>query len=471
MRFRPLLPGLLLTAATIAVPIGTASAHDPGGAHSASADAKRHELLSGTTTVPLVGTPNVHFVTTVPDLTSISGCFAKSAPYYYVSTVHSIGVYDVHDPLAPKLTGVLPNLVFENEAMNCGEKVIGGSVVRFVLVGIDQTQASTDDIAHIRPIGYDEFLVVDVTDPQHPTIRSRGKTSSSTHTVACVRETACDYVYTAGGSVIDLTDLDNPREIAVLDSPALGPNAAFSGGAGHKWNFDNAGYGIHTGSGGTAVYDVRDPAHPRLVTTTDANGVAAGWNDFIHHNSNRPNASSFTPGSTPSVARGNVVLVTEEDYENTDCATAGSFQTWYVEKLDGTPGAIHPLDRINPVDAGEGVALPQEAFCSAHWFDYHQSGIVAQGYYEGGLRLIDVREPRNLKEYGYFASGLSEVWDAYWVPERNSKGIATGRRTNIVYTADLVRGLDVFTVDLPGTTTTGGTLPLLTSALGGRTVL
>jgi len=219
------------------------------------------------------------------------------------------------------------------------------------------------------------------------------------------------------------------------------------------------------------VYDVRDPAHPRLVTTTDANGVAAGWNDFIHHNSNRPNASSFTPGSTPSVARGNVVLVTEEDYENTDCATAGSFQTWYVEKLDGTPGAIHPLDRINPVDAGEGVALPQEAFCSAHWFDYHQSGIVAQGYYEGGLRLIDVREPRNLKEYGYFASGLSEVWDAYWVPERNSKGIATGRRTNIVYTADLVRGLDVFTVDLPGTTTTGGTLPLLTSALGGRTVL
>ncbi len=209
MRFRPLLPGLLLTAATIAVPIGTASAHDPGGAHSASADAKRHELLSGTTTVPLVGTPNVHFVTTVPDLTSISGCFAKSAPYYYVSTVHSIGVYDVHDPLAPKLTGVLPNLVFENEAMNCGEKVIGGSVVRFVLVGIDQTQASTDDIAHIRPIGYDEFLVVDVTDPQHPTIRSRGKTSSSTHTVACVRETACDYVYTAGGSVIDLTDLDN----------------------------------------------------------------------------------------------------------------------------------------------------------------------------------------------------------------------------------------------------------------------
>jgi hypothetical protein len=94
------------------------------------------------------------------------------------------------------------------------------------------------------------------------------------------------------------------------------------------------------------------------------------------------------------------------------------------------------------------------AFCSAHWFDVHQSGIVAQGFYEGGLRLIDVRDPRDLKEYGYVASGLSEVWDAYWVPQRNKNGVAGGNKTNIVYTVDAVRGLDVYTVDLPGSATT-----------------
>ncbi|HEY3006093.1 MAG TPA: hypothetical protein VGJ44_27340 [Kribbellaceae bacterium] len=468
---RSLVLGLVLA---LAVPAGLglppAAAHDPGGALTRT-DAKRHEFLTAGTSVPLVGTPNVHFVTNVPDVTAISGCFAKSAPYFYTSTVHSIAVYDVHDPLAPQLTGLLPDLVFENEAMNCGEKKVDGSLVRFVLVGIDLTQASTDDIAHVRPVGYDEFLVVDVTDPHHPTIRSRAKTSSSTHTVTCVRDTACDYVYTAGGSVVDLTDLDNPRELTVLsDSPAMRPNAAFSDGVGHKWNFDTAGYGVHTGSGGSAVYDVRDPAHPKLVTSTDATGTAPGWNDFIHHNSDRPNAGAFQPGTAPSVANGNVLLVTEEDYENTDCATAGSFQTWYVDKLDGTPAAIHPLDRINPVDPGEGVALPDEAFCSAHWFDFHPSGIVAQGYYQGGLRLIDVRDPRNLVEFGYFAPGLSEVWDAYWVPVRNSQGIATGRKTNIVYTADLVRGLDVYTVDLPGSDTGGGLpMPLLTA--GGKTLL
>ncbi len=201
------------------------------------------------------------------------------------------------------------------------------------------------------------------------------------------------------------------------------------------------------------------------MATTDENGVKGPWNDFIHHNSARPNASKFAPGQAPSLSRGNVLLVTEEDYENTDCATAGSLQTWSVGSLDGTPGTIHPLDRINPVDLGEGVSAPQMAFCSAHWFDVHQSGIVAQGYYEGGLRLIDARDPKDLKEYGYVASGLSEVWDAYWVPQHNKKGVASGtKKTNIVYTVDIVRGLDVYTVDLRGSTPTA---PLLGSLPGG----
>jgi hypothetical protein len=452
----------LLSVVPVALAVGLAapaSAHD---GHGTSEDwkAKREAYVAGTS-VPLLSSPNVRLVTSVPAASAISGCFAKSAPYFYVSGVDAISVFDVSDPLAPKLTGVLDNLLFENEAMNCGERTVAGVTTRFVLVGIDAAQASSDDISHVGT--FDEFLVVDVTDPTRPYIRSRVETSSSTHTVTCVRDTACNYVYTAGGghfSIVDLTDLDAPREVGTATSPALGYNAQFGGGAGHKWNFDDAGYGIHTGSGGSAVFDVRDPVHPKLVTSTDGDGTAPGWNDFIHHNAARPHASRFTPGAPPAVDNGNVLLVTEEDYVNTDCATAGSFQTWYVEKLDGTPEAIHPLDRINPVDVGEGVALPDMAFCSAHWFDYHQSGVVAQAFYEGGLRLIDVRDPRNLQEYGYFASGLSEVWDAYWVPERNSKGVATGRKTNIVYTTDLVRGLDVFTVDLPKSPTAPSLLPV-----------
>jgi hypothetical protein len=108
-----------------------------------------------------------------------------------------------------------------------------------------------------------------------------------------------------------------------------------------------------------------------------------------------------------------------------------------------------PLDLINPVKVGDGLSAPVGGFCSAHWFDFHQSGIIAQGYYQQGLRFIDVRDARDLKQYGYFTSGASEVWDAYWVPERNKNGVRTGRKSNVVYATDLVRGLDVLEVDLP----------------------
>ncbi|MDQ3485746.1 MAG: hypothetical protein M3445_10125 [Actinomycetota bacterium] len=423
--------------------------------------------------VPLATSDNIELVNTVFKPGAIAGVFSPSAPYFYVSTLESIDVYDVEDPLNPVLAGTLPQAVFENEAMNYGERTNKrGKTTRFVLVGVDLTQASSDDPQHNNLDGASEVIVVDVTDPTEPFIRSRTPATTSTHTVACVNVRSCTTAYTAGSrpgrySIINLSDLDNPREVdarpgvkgkQAFPSPASGPGGPLT--AGHKWNFDGAGYGFHTGGAGTAVFDVSRPRAPRLVTTTGAAGVQPGWNDFIHHNSARPNARAFAPYSPPSVRNGNVALITEEDYENTDCATAGSFQTWKVTTLSGKPSAVRPLDRINPVtEGGGGISPPKNAFCSAHWFDYHPSGIVALATYAGGLRLIDVRDPKNLEQYGYATFGASEVWDAYWAPKRNKQGEAIGK-SNIVYTVDLVRGIDVYSVTLPGQRGAASTVPL-----------
>ena len=144
-----------------------------------------------------------------------------------------------------------------------------------------------------------------------------------------------------------------------------------------------------------------------------------------------------------------MLLVTEEDYEQTDCAQAGSFQTWHVKRLDGTRSAIVPLDKVELADLGN-FPLPQGAFCSAHWFDYRPGGIVAVGFYGGGTQLIDVRDPRRIRSYGYVHWGASEVWDDMWVPVYDAKGRQTGRTSNVLYSIDLVRGLDVYAVDVPG---------------------
>jgi hypothetical protein len=432
----------------------------------------RAEALDGSG--PLIASANVHHLASVPGSAGISGCFMRTAPLFVTSNLDSVRVYDVRKAASPSLTGVLPSLQFENEAMNCGERRTPQGTQRFALIGVDLYQASPGDLQHVnvRPAGGGyELIVVDVTDPAQPHIRSRVRGTTSTHTVTCVQDTDCRYAYSAGStsahtfSIFDLRDLDHPREVdSNRARPGTQPFASPT--SGHKWNFDNAGYGTHTGVDGSAVFDVHRPRHPRLVTTTGRAGRGddpryPGWNDFIHHNSFRPNAKAFRPNARPSFANGNVLLVTEEDYEQTDCAKAGSFQTWWVKRLDGRPGQIVPLDKVELADLGS-FPLPHGAFCSAHWFDYHPSGVVAIGFYGGGTQLLDVRKPRDIKSYGHAVWGVSEVWDTYWVPRYDARGVAHGK-TNLAYSVDAVRGLDVYRVDLPRRST-ASTTPALGSA-------
>ena len=104
---------------------------------------------------------------------------------------------------------------------------------------------------------------------------------------------------------------------------------------------------------------------------------------------------------------------------------------------------------------------PVTVNCSSHWFDYHPSGIAAVGFYGGGTQLIDVTDPTRPTSHGFASWGASEVWDSMWVPVYNRKGVATTQRTNLVYSVDLVRGLDVYVVDVPGDGL--GTLPSVES--------
>ena len=441
--------------------------------------------------IPTVTSDNVKQIAGIPETTAISMEFARTGPFAYVSSLDTISVLDLTDPRDPQLRGTLVQALFENEAMTYGERMEDGELTRFVIAGIDLFRVAADDPEHVGLTDADgpQMAIIDVTDPDNPFTRSvtpvgdePGAITSSTHTVQCVDQADCDYAYTAGGregffSVLDLTDLDAPKQIAEINSPAAGPNPVFSSGAGHYWDFDGV-LGWHTGSGGAAAYDISDPTKPVLVNATNEQGIEPGLNDFIQHNSMRPNAKAFRPGAPPSIANGNVLLVTEEDYANDGdevaCDRAGSFQTWYVPDLDGDAyraknadgtevgvGTITPLDATNaPAEFEAGATLPVTAFCSAHWFDVHQDGFVAQGWYGAGLRILDVRDARNIAQLGYATGGLTEVWDAYWVPERDAAGVAIpGQKTNLVYTADAVRGIEVFEVALPEAAAPGTEAP------------
>jgi hypothetical protein len=458
-------PSFVAAAGLLLTTLGTAASAVAHGDHDRNAEVRSQLQTEGVDSPLMSG--NVALQSTNPGTTAISGCFTRSAPTFVVSGLESLTVYDVSDPADPVERGKIPNAVFENEAMTCGERRQDGRTRRFALVGIDlhNVAADANGVSHTNDGGGQELMIVEVTDPGNPSIRGTVAATTGTHTVACVPSTNCRYAYSSGErdtfSIFDLRRLGKPREV---DSNARkkGIQSFRTPSGGHKWNFDNAGYGIHTGYDGSSIFDVSKPRHPRLVTTTGrAGGLdpekpgTNGYNDFIHHNSFRPNARAFRAGSAPSFRHGNVLLVTEEDYVQTDCSLAGSFQTWHVTKLNRRDrSAIRPLDKVELSDlqAQQPMAVPDphDTFCSAHWFDYHPSGIVAIGYYGGGTQFIDVRDPKHLKSYGYAYMGASEVWDAMWVPHYDRSGTQTAGKTNVVYSIDLAQGLNVFSVDLPG---------------------
>ncbi len=429
----------------------------PASAHGDRPTERRAAVLgAGAPGDAIASSPNVTHVGSNPGTVGISGCFLTTAPVLVTSGLESVQTWDVSDAENPTRVGVLPSLQFENEAMNCGERRTTEGIKRFALIGVDTHQSSPGDIDHTN-VGGRELILVDVTDATDPQILSRAKSTTSTHTLTCVDGTDCTYVYSAGSrttfSIFDLRDLANPVEVD--SDPALAGVQPFTTPTGgHKWNFDAAGIGTHTGYNGASMWSTKNPANPKLLATTGAAGMGedpafAGYNNFILHNAFRPNARAFKANKKPSFKRGNVLLVTEEDYEQTDCSQAGSFQTWWVKSLKGKRAKIVPLDKVELSDLGN-FPLPQGAFCSSHWFDFRPGGIVAVGFYGGGTQLIDARKPRNLKSFGHAVWGGSEVWDNMWVPVYNTQGKQTRKVSKVLYAIDLVRGLDVYRVDAPG---------------------
>lgn len=440
---------------------------------------------TGVGAAPVFASDNVAVVGGVPDVGTISTAFGRTSPHMYVSTMEGLHVYDISDPRAPRLVGAQLDVHFENEAVSLGERADGTKIVLvgFDPVGVAPTAPGFGPDQARRSASSSELLVIDVTDPTKPTILARHDALTRTHILDCM-DPGCHVAYTSGGtyqgqpafSVLDLTDPANPKE-TVLPSTV--------GTTGHDWDIDAAGVAWHVGRQGTTAYDISDPFQPRVLNSTDANGLyseANEWNTFIHHNSMRPFADRFKsakPGRSdrsksrqPSVHNGNVLLVTEEDYDDPTCAAEGSFQTWHVPDLDptinpaGTPGAgtITPLDLWNTELADSGIKTPAGAFCSAHYFDVHDSGLVAQGWYQQGMRLLDVRDPRDIKQVGYYVTGAQETFSAQWVPEYDDEGRQTGRKTNLLYTNDPSRGLEILEVTLPETApeaTAAVTAPIL----------
>lgn len=453
-------------------------------------------LPSGAVPVPVIASDNVELTMTLPDAAgAFSTAFDPTRPLMYVNTGQGVSIYDTTNPEIPLPAGRVELPHFENEGMTLGQREDGTT---FLLIGIDLFGVNPGDGGGRWTVDGSSFYVVDVTDPAGAFVRSFTDVPTSTHTISCMNP-ECTVAWTSGvydGGTMHAILMGYQGQ-GSLDNPVVGPELHHINGDGfgvHQWTLDDAGYVIGTGGGGTGIYDISNPLNPVPLNTTDANGALPPYNDFIQHNGDRPNGSAMTVATTPEeladqkaadyhVDNGNVLVVTEEDYDSPDCqgvagvdAPEGGVSTWGVPYLSGTQlaadnpglsgtaGSIEPLDTWNSELYDLGVPTPAGALCSAHYFTYHDAGFIAQGWYQQGTRILDLRDPTDIKQVGYFIAQASETWHAYWAPERDENGHVTGNDSNVLYTNDAVRGVDVLKVTLPDTAPEA-TIPLVAPIL------
>jgi hypothetical protein len=393
----------------------------------------------GTTLAPDTGplsSDNVSLVTTIPGSAAGMRIVGKRA---YVTGWAGLTILDIADPAAPKVLSTLPIAHFENEDVESDGKV--------VLIANDREKENKGGVLY----------VVDVSNPASPSVASVLSLSQVTstergpgHTANCVKD-GCKWVWLAGGNrvwVVDLRDIHNPLLTGAFDTPVTAGNAAFGTpgkvrtGVVHDVERDAAGVLWVTGSGGAAAYSARDPQHPTLLATTGKQGADEKVNDFILHNSVRPSAASYKRHGGTSLAKGDVLLVTEEDYIDQGetppggCRGQGKFQTWDVRGHE-KGRTLSLLDQWKTEVEGtpvlNGSKAPVTANCSSHWFR-ERAGIAAVGWYEQGLRLLDTRDPKNIRQVGYWMPPNAVSWAGYWVAD------------DIVYSADAGRGIDVLRV-------------------------
>jgi hypothetical protein len=391
---------------------------------------------------PLATSSNVHLLTHIPG--TAAGMNFKDH-YAFVTGWTGVQVLDIARPESPQLVADLPLPHFENEDVDlCGD----------TLIVVNDREAK--DLGSV-------LYSVNIANPLVPFVQAAlplgltGDGRGSGHIANFVKST-CTQAWIDGGDhveVVDLTDPTAPRSLGKFES-AASMSDAFK--VSHDTERDSAGTVWNVGGGGAAAYKITsDPLAPRLLGTTGAAGAnPSPYNDFILHNSQH---------------RGTTLLVTEEDYIDTDetppggCRGQGKFETWDASNV--STNGITPQDtwqtELNGMFTSGAVdsKAPVTVNCSSHWFDA-RSGVAAVGWYEQGVRFLDYRTPTDIKQVGYYIPANGSTWAAYWSP--------TDRSGQIVYTADAYRGIDVLKIDGGGLSAKKVTAPVPGSWFGSPTL-
>jgi hypothetical protein len=398
---------------------------------------------------------------------------------------------DVSDPTSPQVLDtfrpaeILPNGYWQDEDMDIDTRrklIFGALDPRHDNVD----QASCPGIGAIgsktrNPACRSGFYVISYADPENLEQIGEFVDVPAGHTVSCIQK--CDYLWVGGparrndqaalgpftpggrgdGRPVWVADVTDPADPHVFPQPIdLWRNDGATDYS-HDVDVDQAGIAWTSGRGGALGYATHgrhvDPrtGEKRKATPWDPilvagggveggpDGVAQPQTDFIH-NAARPLGGKIRAEGVP---KGNVILMTEEDFTGPCSASGRIVAADITDSLGGEPAAkstpaspyrMDALSAFHPTQDALPTTGPSGA-CSAHYFEIAGS-TVAAAWYGQGLRLIDASDARNLRQVGYYyvtgtdaATNPSSLsWDVAW-------------RGNLIFLFDMSRGVEILRLD------------------------
>ena len=365
---------------------------------------------------------NVTYVASIPTGAGVSSRVVTVGKQrrLYVSSAHSLVIYDITNPGLPLPLGVLPIYNWENEDI----------------------AVSKDGATTILTEFEDEFYlhVVDTSNPNLPILKGSHLLEGS-HTVECA-DLHCHYLFASTGKTWDIRDQTKPTPLP--DAQSWGPQVGVR--SSHNIHQDAAGYWI-ADSKPMVMFSAANPLHPKRITS----GTATVDTQYQHNNV-RPAAASYHPrrkgDNSKTLRPGELLMAETETNFSPQCdGENGSFTTWSMAGWDrGQP--MRQLHVLRPVTGSplDGNAEVNALGCSGHWFTVRENDLgrykgkylVAGGWYEHGTRFLSV-DPKTgtISQVGYFQPVRGSASAAYWIAG-----------TDYVYVVDYQRGIDILRFDV-----------------------
>jgi hypothetical protein len=406
---RPLLLLVLATACVLAAP--------PAGAHhsineSAGAPAEQEALevfyrakFEQLSALPgglgASSSPNVEYLGSVPTEGPSATGGRLVGRYFYVTGWNSFSIYDVSDPVHPRLMSktTFP-FRFENEDVATNGRILLYS-----------------DFATSQAL-----YVYDVTDKRRPRLLAE-LPGAGRHTMTCLF--GCDWAYGSyrlagpagpmtGGETVNLRDPASPRVTGDWTDRGVLPSRrvhdVFEVGAGR----------VLTASDPMELLDLSGGVNrPRVLARGTNDGQRLHTVLWPRRGRDRFIMSSFETNATPRCEAG-----------------SGEFKTWDASAWRET-GRFTEIDSFTLGNGtfADGSPPANVLGCSPHWFEprpgFANGGIVALAAYDHGTRFLRIDGAGRISEVGHYLGSGSEASAAYWITDR------------IVYTVDYARGIDI----------------------------